>query len=291
MAQKQLRSLIHEYFSDESCRWDLIELSYRSAGITDMSVKQDELFDICRKFGINASPLGEGTNRFGFKIGSYCFKFAINREGRVNNKNELRKCKALYPYVTRAHECTGDGTILVCEYVRAFQSFGEMEQYRDEILEDLRVMNRVFIIGDVGITSKNYGNWGLRGTKAVCLDSGAAHLASSAIYRCGTCGTFVMPTQSYDKLQCPNCQRMYRFEEIERRISENDFDDDIGDLESVAYQIHHERETVTLDKRSPLSQEISKKMPILTLDSQFNVKRERPLFSDLDKEYFDLIGV
>ena len=158
VATKVLRSLIHEKFPFE-LRVEL-ELLSKRRDIVNVE-KQEELIKILRKYNIDdIVPLGPGTNRYAFKLDGFVIKFATDNDGKIDNFKEFKMAKRLYPYVTKTYEVSENGTILVAEYIQPFDSYTEMCRYGERIREILSEMASVYLIGDVGITDKNYSNWG-----------------------------------------------------------------------------------------------------------------------------------
>ena len=236
---KTLRSLIHEKFNLE-LRVELELLSRRRDIVNDE--KQEELFHILRKYDIdNIVPLGSGTNRYAFKLAGFVVKLATDRDGKIDNLKEFKMAKRLYPHVTRTYEVSENGTILVAEYIQPFDSYIEMCDYREQIREILRDMSSVYLIGDVGISEKNYSNWGLRiGTREpVCLDFAYVYSVSSSLFICHYCQTNSMltPDRDFSGLYCsnPSCGKKYSFENIRQKIGNDLHRHEIGDLGDEGY--------------------------------------------------------
>lgn len=237
--QKVLRSMILETFP-----FDLrvkIELLSRKRGIENKD-KQEELFKLLREANIdNITPLGSGTNRYAFKLNGFVVKVATDADGKIDNLKEMKMAKRLFPDVTKVYEVTQNGTLLVAEYIQPFQSFGEMQRYADQIQDILKKISQVYLIGDVGLDSKNYANWGLRvgSDSPVCLDFAYIYDAKSDLFICGECntGSMLVPNSDYTMLVCPNplCGHKYNFEDIRGRMSLDAHKQEIGDLSEEAY--------------------------------------------------------
>ena len=237
--QKILRSMILEKFP-----FDLrvkIELLSRKRGIENKA-KQEELFKLFREANIdNITPLGSGTNRYAFKMNGFVVKVATDHDGKIDNLKEMKMAKRLFPDVTKVYEVTENGTLLVAEYIQPFQSFGEMQRYADQIRDILKKISQVYLIGDVGLDSKNYANWGLRvgSDNPVCLDFAYIYDAKSDLFICGNCntGSMLVPNSDYTQLVCPNplCGHKYNFEDIRGRMSNETHAQEIGDLSEEAY--------------------------------------------------------
>lgn len=239
MASKNLRSLIHEKFPFE-LRVELELLSKRK----DISnkEKQEELIKLLWKYNINdIVPLGPGTNRYAFKLDGFVIKFATDNDGKIDNFKEFKMAKRLYPYVTKIFEVSENGTMLVAEYIQPFDSFVEMCQYGPRIREILTEMGSVYLIGDVGVTDKNYSNWGLRiGTNdPVCLDFAYVYEIRSELFICQYCqsNAMLLPNKDFTELFCsnPGCGNKYLFEDIRRKIGNDIHNHEIGDLTQEGY--------------------------------------------------------
>lgn len=248
---KNLRSLILENFPFE-LRVELDLLS-RRRDIRNKE-KQDELFAILRKYKLqNLVPLGSGTNRYAFKLNGYVVKFATDRDGTIDNMKEFKMAKRLWPHVIQVHEISSNGCLLVCEYIQPFDTYAQMLEHKEEIREILNKLSSVYLIGDVGISEKNFRNWGVRiGTnKPVCLDFAYVYDVKSKLFICYSCGTnsVILPNQNFTELFCSNksCGKRYLFEDIRRKISSADHLKEIGDLASEGYKISESNCPVELD--------------------------------------------
>lgn len=239
MPQKVLRSLIHERFPFD-LRVDL-ELLSRRRDILNKE-KQEELFHILRNYSIDdIVSLGPGTNRYAFKLDGFVIKFATDHDGKIDNFKEFKMAKRLFPDVTKVYEVSENGTMLVAEYIQPFDSYSEMAQYAAQIREILTNIGAVYLIGDVGITEKNYSNWGIRiGTnRPVCLDFAYVYEVSSELFTCQYCQTHAMliPNKDFTELHCsnPSCGKKYLFEDIRRKIGNDVHNHEIGDLSQEGY--------------------------------------------------------
>lgn len=252
--QKVLRSLIQETF-DEDTRNEIELISLRRDLFPEE--KPEAIINLLREKGIpDIGELGVGTNRFALKIKGYAVKIATDNDGKIDNKKEFRMAPELFPYVANTYEVSDNGTILVAEYIQPFKSLAHMAQYKDEILEILERLSERYLIGDVGLTGKNFANWGLRlGTSdPVCLDFAYVYEVSSKLFLCSYCDqkSMLIPTDDYSSLVCPSCGRPYTFQYIREKIGNDISNHHIGDLEEVGYKLCKSNTLTTLDKdRSP----------------------------------------
>lgn len=246
---KVLRSLIHEKFPFE-LRVELELLSRRRDIIN--KEKQEELINLLRKYDIDVVPLGSGTNRYAFKLDGFAIKIATDNDGKIDNFKEFKMAKRLYPYVIKIYEVSENGTILVTEYIQPFESYAEMLTYADKIKIILNEMSSVYLIGDVGITSTNYSNWGLRigTTDPVCLDFAYVYEVKSDLFVCQYCQTnsMLLPNELFTELYCSNtaCGKKYLFEEIRGRIGNALHKHEIGDLSEEGYILEESNSSVEL---------------------------------------------
>ena len=251
MPSKELRSLIHEQFSfDLRVELDLLS---RRRDISNKE-KQEELFKSLRKYHVDdIVPLGPGTNRYAFKLNGFVIKFATDKDGKIDNFKEFKMAKVLFPYVTKIYEVSENGTIMVAEYIQPFDSYFEMRAYADQIRSILKELSSVYLIGDVGITEKNYVNWGIRiGTnQPVCLDFAYVYSVKSKLFLCPYCQTssMIVPNQDFTALICsnPKCGRKYLFEDIRRKIGNDIHQHEIGDLSLEGYRLGESHVLTDLD--------------------------------------------
>lgn len=247
---KRLRSLLQEKLP-----FDLrveLELLSRRRDLTNPE-KQDELIRLLRKFNIpNFVSLGPGTNRFAFKLDGFVIKVATDGEGKIDNQKEFKMSKILWPGTSMTYEVSKNGTLLVAEYCQPFSGFSDMQQHEPEIRAILEgFTKRGFLIGDIGITSKNYANWGMRirTKKPVCIDYAYVYDVNSNLLMCCNCeaGQILVPTENYVELICPACGQHTKFQELRRRISMADHLREIGDLTQNGYLLKSASEEVELD--------------------------------------------
>ena len=234
---KNLRSFIHEKFTLD-LRVELDILSRRRDIINEE--KQDELLKLLRKYEIpGISQLGPGTNRYAIRLDGFVVKFATDHDGKIDNMKEFKMAKRLFPYVSKVYEVSKNGTIMIAEYIQPFDSYSEMCHYADQIREILRKISAVYLIGDVGISSVNFGNWGIRvGTDdPVCFDFAYVYEVKSELFVCRYCNSMLVPDKDFNDLYCSNpaCQKKYTFEDIRARIGNDIHKHEIGDLSEEGY--------------------------------------------------------
>ena len=250
---KVLRSLIHEKIPLE-LRVQL-ELLSRRRDIRNME-KQEELMKILRQFNItDITPLGPGTNRYAFKLNGFVVKCATDHDGKIDNLKEFKMAKRLQPDVTKIYEVSENGTLLIAQYIQPFESYGEMLKYADKIRAILTKFSSVYLIGDVGISPKNYSNWGLPvgSDNPVCLDFAYVYEVKSELFICRHCNAnaMLLPNKDFTELYCSNpaCGKKYLFEDIRARIGNDIHRHEIGDLSEEGYRLRDSFVETELDEQ------------------------------------------
>lgn len=289
---KNLRSLIHEKFP-----FDLrvqIELLSRRRDIINAE-KHQELIKLLQSYNVEGVvPLGPGTNRYAFKLDGFVVKVATDNDGKIDNYKEFKMAKRLYPYVTKIFEVSENGSLLVAEYIQPFASYPEMCKYADEIRDILTRLSSVYLIGDVGITSKNYANWGLRvgSNDPVCLDFAYVYEVSSELFICRNChsNSMLVPNRDFTELYCPNkgCNKHYLFEDIRARIGNDIHRHEIGDLSQEGYRLYESGISVDLDsERSNYLVRRKEKEQLVEDNSQEVVEDDSPIMNYPPSYYID----
>ena len=182
--------------------------------------RKELVVQLLRDYHIEFVELGTGTNRFIVKYDGYALKIALDKEGVADNKQEWVMSPNLAPHVAPAHEISKGGHLLVASYAPAFTSFAEMNGKSGEIRQILASWAKRYLLGDVGITSVNYANWGILNGKPVCIDYAYIFPVSMDIFEC-VCGNKDMRFTGSDftKYQCSKCYKTYTDRELRARIS------------------------------------------------------------------------
>lgn len=240
MEEKVLRSFVHEKFP-----LDLrvqIELISRRRDIRNKE-KQQEIIQLLQNNNIgDFVKLGPGTNRYAFKLNGLVIKVATDNDGKIDNLKEFKMAKRLYPYVTKVYEVSENGDLLIAEYIQPFSSYSEMCRYADKIRAILTKLSSMYLIGDVGISSNNYANWGLRvgSDEPVCLDFAYVYDVSSSLFVCRSCKGdpgILVPDRDFNRLHCTKCGVEKRFEDIRGLIGNDLHRHEIGDLSEEGYKL------------------------------------------------------
>jgi hypothetical protein len=182
--------------------------------------RKELVIKLLRDYDIEFTELGTGTNRFIVKYDGFALKIALDQEGVADNKQEMVMSSALMPYVAQAHEISRGGHLLVATYAPAYTSFYEMRLQETSIRKILQGWSSRYLLGDVGLTSINYANWGVLHGKPVCIDYAYIFPSNMDIFEC-VCGCKDMKFtgNDYTTYQCKNCQTTYTDRELRSRIS------------------------------------------------------------------------
>lgn len=174
-----------------------------------------------RHHGIEYTELGTGTNRFIVKFEGYALKIALDHEGVADNKQEWVIEPQLAPDVSHVYEVSKGGHLLVASYIPAFTSFQEMREYENSIRAILKKWAPRFLLGDVGLSSINYANWGVLNRQPKCIDYAYIFPASMDLFECVVCGNKQMGFTGNDftTYKCTKCQTEFTDREIRSRIS------------------------------------------------------------------------
>lgn len=239
------RSLINTYF-DKDIYLELLKITMISD--IDNNEKNGYIKSLLKDKNIPFSGLGSGTNRMAVLINGYAVKIALDKDGMIDNRREMLYTRQLQPYVVKVYECTPCGLIAVTEFVEIF-TLSDYHSYQDDMKEILQDISTNFLIGDVGITSKNYVNWGIRNDGSICiLDFAYIYNVNYNVFSC-TCDDSVL--LSYDKnfvnLICPACGKKFDFGQIRRKITKVQQENEIGDIRRLSYNITKSEEVVPLN--------------------------------------------
>ena len=229
------RSLILKYFTKDI----YIELMrITMIADADNNEKGAMIKELLRKNNIPFNGLGSGTNRMAVQIDGYAVKIALDKDGMIDNCREVLYSKQLQPYVVKVYECIPNGLVAVTEFVEIF-TLAEFHEYQEEMAEILQNISTQFLIGDCGITGKNYVNWGIRNDGTICiLDFAYIYSVRYNIFSCSCSDDALL---KYDKnfvnLICPLCGRKYTFGEIRRKITKKQQEQEIGDIRRLGYNL------------------------------------------------------
>ena len=242
---KTKRSLINRYFTKE-VYLELLKITMMG----DISNNEKNAFvkTLLTEYNIPFSGLGPGTNRMAVLIDGYAVKIALDKDGMIDNKREFLYTKNLQPFVIKVYECTPCGLLAVSEFVELF-TLNDFHIYQDEMKEILEKISSNFLIGDVGITTANYLNWGIRTTGEICiLDFASIYSVEYNVFNC-TCDSsaLLVYDRNYVNLICPVCNKKYKFIDLRQRITRKQQEAEIGDIRRLGYNLTKDAEEVTLN--------------------------------------------
>ena len=257
-SKKTFRSLIKKYFPVELLiKIDILTETYD----VDNNTKTKDIINLLNEYNVPFSPLGNGTNRYGILIDGYAVKIALDRMGKIDNKREFKYTKKLYPSVVKVYECLETGLIAVTEYITIF-SLDDFYDRQSEMRDILEEISRSYLIGDIGISTNNYVNWGTRNDGSIAiLDFAYIYALSYKGFQC-TCEDEGMLEfdKDYVYLICPFCKKKWEFKDIRRRITKQDEINEIGDIMELGYILKSEEEVHEVDPtKSPVKQKKKKK--------------------------------
>lgn len=222
----QIDSLIKRNFSRDFMKkiYDVYSDIYMS--IVEKTIRFDKIFT--EEFGGRKDyrRIGEGTNRFVCLLDNHIIKVAYNYLAYIDNMNELAMSKYLPKQLALAYET--NGIILVSEYVTVMdkedflESQSEIQFILTKLESKVNIHNKekslYYILGDMGMSNKNYGNWGRRmNGDIVVLDYGYLYEVDYVNWRniakCPICGSSLSYTDDYSELSCDgdkcNCTVKY----------------------------------------------------------------------------------
>lgn len=244
------RSRILENFGRE-----LLQVLYYHAlnpEITDNNLKAEILSDALKVEGFE--ELGTGTNRIAFRKNGYVYKIALDRRGLVDNFSEYKRSSEAPEYFAKTYET--NYLIAVAEYINLIEKnqFNENKRQIAIILKDL---SEAYIFGDIGLSLKNYANWGYRDNGGLAiLDYAYMHpiIGNEEALKCPKCKHGRLRYDNmFINLVCdnPTCQTKYTYMDIKRRMNTT-FEDIENSCISALYDLktpNFERMNETLKGR------------------------------------------
>lgn len=238
------RSIILQYFTPEILV--KIQLITKTAGASNND-KGQMIKELLTENNVPFSSLGSGTNRLGLLIDGYAVKIALDEDGMIDNRREFKYTEVLQPYVVKVYEISPLGLVAVTEYVTIF-TYDDFRRYADDMRSILKDISTHFLMGDVGITGKNYVNWGYRDDGTVCiLDFAYIYSVQYKLFTCSCSDdALLVYDDDFVKLICPRCGRKYTFGAIRKRFTKAQQENEIGDTDLQGYIIKKPEEVVPL---------------------------------------------
>lgn len=193
--------------------------------IADCNEKADMIAAIMEPLGF--VEIGCGTNRIAFRRHNYVFKVALDERGFIDNISEYKRSIEFPQYFMKVYETNRE--ILVCEYCELVS-----EEYflahKSEVKQILTILSNFYVMNDVGLTTKNFCNWGIRTNTdgeevMVIIDNAYFYpIRNKEMITC-TCGGLIKPSDDFTYYVCSNsaCAMHYTVAEI-LNMSRFDFD-------------------------------------------------------------------
>ena len=249
----QKRSLILQYFTPDLLTklWLITKTSGASNNEKGQLVKET-----LRENNVAFSPLGSGTNRLGILIDGYSFKIALDEDGMIDNRREFLYTTKLQPYVIKVYEISPMGLIAVSEYFTLF-TYDDYREHAEEMKDILKIVSRSFLIGDVGVTGKNYVNWGFREDGTIgMLDFAYIYSVDYKLFTCSCSDDAILVyDDDFVKLVCPQCGRKYTFGSIRKKVTKKQQEEEKV-LLTVCQAVAHKEKQHSSAKRNEHEQRI-----------------------------------
>jgi hypothetical protein len=194
----------------------------------DNNVKADNIREI---IGSSFQELGTGTNRIALMKDGYVFKVALDRRGMIDNLAEYKRSAEAPMYLAKCYET--NRCVAISEYVNLI-SADEYVQNKDKLRFILSELTSKYVIKDLGLTPKNYCNWGYRDDGSiVALDYAYMYpiAGNEEALRC-SCGGIIELDSTFTTYKCNNkeCGLVYSAMEI---LNKMDIDSERTDDEAV----------------------------------------------------------
>ena len=241
------KSKIKEYFSEEQIK----ALYYNALRVDLESENNNGKAEFVKAIiGEGFQKLGPGTNRAAFMKDGYVFKFALDKEGMVDNYTEFKRGPEQPDYLASPYET--NHLILVCEYVTVIDE-EEFMMNIDNIKQVLEILAEDYIFDDMGTITKNYQNWGYRtrgGEQTlVCLDYGYMYhkFGNEDALICPKCGKKLEYTSNYAQFICSSnvCNTKYNIRDIRRRMNRKFEEEEEAAIGSIMdYKLPRKKQTM-----------------------------------------------
>lgn len=280
------RSIILQYFP--------MELYIEITKVTmmtdaDNNEKGSIIKDLLANFNVPYTSLGSGTNRMAVLIEGYAVKIALDKDGMIDNRREMLYSKNLQPYVVKVYECVPTGLIAVTEYVSIF-TLDDFHTYQNTMRNILGKISTQFLIGDVGVTGKNYVNWGVRDDGTICiLDFAYIYAVQYKLFVCSCSDDALLKYDNdYVNMRCPRCGRKYTFGEIRKKVTKAKQEMEIGDIRRLGYNLTQSEQIVPINKDfEPRIEKKKKKTLTPTEEAIRNYRKGKSNNNDQDWDYPD----
>ena len=193
---------ITDIFSEEQLK--AIYLLCLRVDIKNNNLKADILKELVPE---GFDEIGTGTNRMAFLYNGYIFKIALDRRGMADNLAEFKRSAELPTFLAKTYET--NLLINLCEYVTIIDK-DDFLANSDQIRRILKEMSKAYLFDDIGVTTKNYCNWGTRNEGGretlVILDYGYLYPLigqnTDELFRCPRCGSRLKWNVNFTEFVC-----------------------------------------------------------------------------------------
>ena len=185
---------------------------------TKNNMKAEVISWVVRHSG-DFEELGTGTNRIAFINGKYVYKIALDRRGLVDNASEFMMSPREEDLLANSYET--NLVVLVQEYCNTID-YDTFKNSRGPVLQALEILDKRYILGDMGYTLKNMCNIGFDENDNVkFLDYAYMHpkYGNATAMSCPKCNIPLQHNVDFSAYQCPNCHRKFSYMDINRRLN------------------------------------------------------------------------
>ena len=185
---------------------------------TKNNMKAEVISWIVRHSG-DFEELGTGTNRIAFLNGKYVFKIALDRRGLVDNASEFMMSPREEDLLACSYET--NLVVLVQEYCNTID-YDTFNNSKGPVLQALEILDKRYILGDMGYTLKNMCNIGFDENDNIkFIDYAYMHpkFGNTTAMTCPKCNVPLTHNIDYGGYHCPNCNRKYSYMDINRRLN------------------------------------------------------------------------
>ena len=185
---------------------------------TKNNMKAEVISWVVRHSG-DFEELGTGTNRIAFINGKYVYKIALDRRGLVDNASEFMMSPREEDLLANSYET--NLVVLVQEYCNTID-YDTFKNSLGPVLQALEILDKRYILGDMGYTLKNMCNIGFDENDNVkFLDYAYMHpkYGNATAMSCPKCNIPLQHNVDFSAYQCPNCHRKFSYMDINRRLN------------------------------------------------------------------------
>ena len=228
-AEPKMFSRIEQIPVDAKVELYNVTSNYR---IKDCNEKADIISQIMEPLGF--VEIGCGTNRVAFRKNNYVYKVALSERGFIDNVSEYKRSFEIPQAFYKVYET--NRAMLVGEYLELMTE-EYFVSHLHEIRAILEMLSNYYVMWDIGLTTKNYCNWGLRtnpdgSVQPVIIDNAYFYpIRNKDMVMC-SCGGKIVHSDDFTYYRCSNssCALNYTVPEI---LNMSKFDFDSEDEEAI----------------------------------------------------------